>query len=197
MVPRTLWSNCTVVGFSVKFLHNIRFETDCALKTRQIFSLFLSYTGSFLYAAHNKLFFCFVLSRQFYKKVYETVLRIRIRDPGSGAFLPPGSGIRDGAMVGSGSGITKQNLLIACVKKEVRSGIRDPVLFYPPDPGSEIRIRDGAMVGSGIRDKTSRIRNTGMRLRQEHYQTVPVPVLGIPLPVLYAFVRWATKKDKI
>jgi hypothetical protein len=26
-------------------------------------------------------------------------------DPGSGAFLPPGSGIRDGAMVGSGSGI--------------------------------------------------------------------------------------------
>jgi endoribonuclease Dicer len=30
------------------------------------------------------------------------VLRIRIRDPGSGAFLPPGSGIRDGAMVGSG-----------------------------------------------------------------------------------------------
>jgi hypothetical protein len=33
-------------------------------------------------------------------------------DPGSGAFLPPGSGIRirDGAMVGSGSGISKQNL---------------------------------------------------------------------------------------
>jgi hypothetical protein len=25
----------------------------------------------------------------------EPVLRIRIRDPGSGAFLPPGSGIRD------------------------------------------------------------------------------------------------------
>jgi acetyltransferase-like isoleucine patch superfamily enzyme len=59
-------------------------------------------------------------------------------DPGSGAFLPPGSGIRDGAMVGSG---------IRC--------------FFPP--GSGIRIRDGAMVGSGsgIRDKTSRIRNTG------------------------------------
>jgi hypothetical protein len=27
-------------------------------------------------------------------------------DPGSGAFLPPESGIRDGAMVGSGSGIS-------------------------------------------------------------------------------------------
>jgi hypothetical protein len=31
-----------------------------------------------------------------------------VADPGSGAFLPPGSGIRDGAMVGSG--ISKQNL---------------------------------------------------------------------------------------
>jgi hypothetical protein len=38
-------------------------------------------------------------------------------DPGSGAFLPPGSGIRDGAMVGSGSGISKQNLLIAFIQK--------------------------------------------------------------------------------
>jgi hypothetical protein len=53
------------------------------------------------------------------------VLRIRIRDPvhfyptdpGSGAFLPPGSGIRDGAMVGSGYGISKQNLLIALIQK--------------------------------------------------------------------------------
>jgi hypothetical protein len=56
-----------------------------------------------------------------------------------------------------GSGISKQNLLIACVKKEVVSGIR---CFFTPGFG----IRDGAMVGSGsgIRDKTSRIRNTGM-----------------------------------
>jgi hypothetical protein len=37
-------------------------------------------------------------------------------------------------MVGSGSGISKQNLLIAFIKKEVGSGIR---------------FRDGAMVGSG------------------------------------------------
>jgi hypothetical protein len=29
------------------------------------------------------------------------------------------------------------------------SRIRDPVLFYPTDPVSGIRIRDGAMVGSG------------------------------------------------
>jgi hypothetical protein len=38
-------------------------------------------------------------------------------DPGSGAFLPPGSGIRDGAMVRSGSGISKQNVLIAFIQK--------------------------------------------------------------------------------
>jgi hypothetical protein len=43
------------------------------------------------------------------------VLRTRIRDPV--LFLPPGSGIRDGAMVGSGSGISKQNLLIAFIQK--------------------------------------------------------------------------------
>jgi hypothetical protein len=33
------------------------------------------------------------------------VLRIRIRDPGLGAFLTPGSGIRDGRKSASGSGI--------------------------------------------------------------------------------------------
>jgi hypothetical protein len=61
-----------------------------------------------------------------------------IRDPV--LFYPPdpgsGSGIRDGAVVGSGSGISKQNFLIACVKKEVGSGIR---CFFTPrirDPGS-------------------------------------------------------------
>jgi hypothetical protein len=74
------------------------------------------------------------------------------KEVGSGirCFFTPG--IRDGAMVGSGSGIrdvamvgsriSKQNLLIAFIQKEVGSGA-----FLPP--------------GSGIRDKTSRIRNTG------------------------------------
>jgi hypothetical protein len=46
-----------------------------------------------------------------------TVSRIRssVADPGSGACLPPGSGIRDGTMVGSG--ISKQNVLIAFIQK--------------------------------------------------------------------------------
>jgi hypothetical protein len=47
-------------------------------------------------------------------------------------------------MVGSGSGISKQNLLIACVKKRSDPGSG---AFLPP--GSGIRIRYGAMVGSG------------------------------------------------
>jgi hypothetical protein len=75
----------------------------------------------------------------------------RVADPdqGSGAFLPPdpgsGSGIWDGAMVGSGTGISKQNLLIAFIHKEVGSGIR---CFFTPriwDPGwsnGQIRIQD-------------------------------------------------------
>jgi hypothetical protein len=72
-----------------------------------------------------------------------------------------------------GSGISKQNLLIACVKKEVGSEIR---CFFTP------RIRDGAMVGSGsgIRDKTSRIRNTGAAFR-----------VFLPSVVLnYQLVKW-------
>jgi hypothetical protein len=51
-----------------------------------------------------------------------------------------------------GSEISKQNLLIACVKKKKRGPIRDPgsgVFLYSPDPGSGTLIRDGAMVGSG------------------------------------------------
>jgi hypothetical protein len=95
---------------------------------------------------------------------------LRIRDPGSGAFLPPrsgsGSGIRDGAMVGSGSGIRdKQTKFVnSLYKKEVGSGIRCPVLFYPPelpkltklpkDPGSGIKHPGSATLpsGSGIRE---------------------------------------------
>jgi hypothetical protein len=49
---------------------------------------------------------------------------------------------------GSGSASLKRiiTILLAPV---LRIRIRDPVLFYPPDPGSGSGIRDGAMVGSG------------------------------------------------
>jgi hypothetical protein len=59
------------------------------------------------------------------------------------------AGIRDGAMFGSGFGISKQNLLPNSLYTNI-DRIRDPVLFYPSDPGwSHGRIR--------IRDKTSQI----------------------------------------
>jgi hypothetical protein len=64
------------------------------------------------------------------------VLRIRIRDPGSGAFLPPGSGIRIRDPDWSNGRIRDPGEVNKICKKEVGSGIRDPVLFYPPDPGS-------------------------------------------------------------
>jgi hypothetical protein len=41
----------------------------------------------------------------------------------------------------------------------VGSGIRDLVLFYPQDPGSESGMKN---IGIRIRDKTSRIRNTAV-----------------------------------
>jgi hypothetical protein len=42
----------------------------------------------------------------------QSLLGISVADPGSGAFLPPGSGMRDGAMVGSGSGtLVRMNII--------------------------------------------------------------------------------------
>jgi hypothetical protein len=84
----------------------------------------------------------------------------------------PGSGIRD-----------KQTKFVnSLYKKEVGSGIRDPGsgAFLPP--GSGIRIRDGAMVGSGsgIRDKTSRIRNTDLSVG-----SLPGPSPGLKGKIFY------------
>jgi hypothetical protein len=73
-------------------------------------------------------------------------------DPGSGAFIPD---------------LTKfVNSLYTTIGR-----IRDPVLFYPPDPGSGSRIRaldPGWSNGRiRIRDKTSRIRNTAHKHKQK------------------------------
>jgi hypothetical protein len=72
--------------------------------------------------------------------LYFTVLQIRIRDPV--LFYPPDPGwstgrirIRD-----------KQTKFVNCLYTKV-GRIREPGAFLPP--GSGIRIRDGAMVGSG------------------------------------------------
>jgi hypothetical protein len=72
------------------------------------------------------------------------VLRIRNRDPV--LFYPR---IRDGAMVGSGSGA-----------------------FLPP--GFGIRIRDGAMVGSGIKHPGSATLNPGINTGIYDYTCVGI-----------------------
>ncbi len=89
------------------------------------------------------------------------MLRIRIRDPGSGAFLTPGSGIRDGRKSASGSGIRDEEP--GSYFLELRNhffaffGVKI-LEFFDEDPGSgmkAVRIRDPGWkkVGSGIRDK--------------------------------------------
>ncbi len=87
------------------------------------------------------------------------MLRIRIWDPGLGAFLTPGSGIRDGRKSASGSGIRDEqpgsyflelrNHLVAFLGVKI-------LKFFDEDPGSgmeTVRIRDPGRkkVGSRIR----------------------------------------------
>jgi hypothetical protein len=57
--------------------------------------------------SHNKRAKTYLLLQELLKLLLVPVPSVADPDPGSGAFLPPGSGIRirDGAMVGSGSGI--------------------------------------------------------------------------------------------
>jgi hypothetical protein len=98
-------------------------------------------------------------------------------DPGSGAFLPPGSviriGIRDGAMVGSGSRIRDKQTKFDNSLYTKRGRIRDSVLFYPPDPGSGSGMEQGRI---RIRDKTSRIRNTAAGTISNHQKSKPTPL---------------------
>ncbi len=89
------------------------------------------------------------------------VLRIRIRDTGLGAFLTPGSGIRDGRKSASGSVI--QDEQSGSYFLELRThffaffGVKI-LKFFDEDQGSgmeTVRIWDPGWkkVGSGIRDK--------------------------------------------
>ena len=86
------------------------------------------------------------------------MLRIRIRDPGLGAFLTPGSGIRDGRKSASGSGIRDEQ------PRSYFLELRNHFLAFLGLKylNSLMRIRDGdssdpgwKKVGSGIRDKHS------------------------------------------
>jgi hypothetical protein len=84
-----------------------------------------------------------------------TVLRIRIRDPGLGTFLTPGSGIRDGRKSASGSGIRDEQP--GSYFLELRNhffaffGVKI-LKFFDEDPG-------WGQFGSGM--EKSRIRDPG------------------------------------
>ncbi len=92
--------------------------------------------------------------------VLKAVLRIRIRDPGLGAFLIPGSGIRDGRKSASGSGIRDEQpgSYFLELRNHFFCFFRVKILkFFDEDPGSgmkRVRIQDPGWkkVGSGIRD---------------------------------------------
>ncbi len=91
------------------------------------------------------------------------VLRIRIRDPGLGTFLTPGSGIRDGRKSTSGSGIREEQP--GSYFLELRNhffllfwGVKI-LTFFDQDPGSGIRDGDSSDPGSGM--EKSRIRDPG------------------------------------
>jgi hypothetical protein len=66
-----------------------------------------------------------------------SVLRIRIRYPGLGAFLTPGSGIRDGRKSASGSGITR--IIFLELRNHFFAFFGVKILkFFDEDPGSGI-----------------------------------------------------------
>ncbi len=83
------------------------------------------------------------------------MLRIRIRDPGLGAFLTPGSGIRAGRKSSSGSGIRDEQpgSYFLELRYHFFAFFGLKILeFFDEDPGSGIRDGDKSDPGSGIRD---------------------------------------------
>ena len=90
------------------------------------------------------------------------VLRIRIRDPGLGAFLTPGSGIRDGRKSASGSGIRDEQpgSYFLELRNHFFAFLGVKILkFFDEDLGSGIRDGDSSDPGSGM--EKSRIRDPG------------------------------------
>jgi hypothetical protein len=72
---------------------------------------------------------------------------LRIRDPGLGAFLTPGSGIRDGRKSASGSGIRDEQpgSYFLELRNHVFAFFGVKILKFFEDPGSgmeTVRIRD-------------------------------------------------------
>ncbi len=90
------------------------------------------------------------------------MLRIRIRDPGLGAFLTPVSGIRDGRKSASGSGIRDEQpgSYFLELRNQFFAFLGVKILkFFDEDPGTG--VRDGDSLDPGSRMVKSRIRDPG------------------------------------
>jgi hypothetical protein len=79
-------------------------------------------------------------------------LRIRIRDPGFGGFLTPGSGIRDGRKSASGSGTRDEQpgSYFLELKNHFFAFFGVKILKFFEDSGSGIRDGKKSDPGSGI-----------------------------------------------
>jgi hypothetical protein len=124
------------------------------------------------------------------------VLRIRIRDPGLGAFLTPGSGIRDGRKSASGSGIRDEQpgSLFLELRNHFFAFLGVKILkFFDEDPGSGIWDPGWRQFGSGIRNPGWKKVRSGIRDKHPGSATLPATIFntsrwdgvdGVPVPLI-------------
>ncbi len=144
------------LGLSIQYILSIAVIDSCCslMVTCEILVLFKAGLGtvkSFIsnFIQYQLLFINKIIIIKGYRQLL-AVLRIRIRDPGLGAFLTPGSGIRD-EQPGSYF-LELRNRFFAFL-----GGVKI-LKFFDEHSGSgmeTVRIRDPGWkkVGSGIRDK--------------------------------------------
>jgi hypothetical protein len=113
------------------------------------------------------------------------VLRIRIQDPGLGAFLTPGSGIPDPEWVESQhpdpvSGLNNPDHIFQNSETIFFGGGVKILKFFDEDPGSgmeTVRIRDPGwrQFGSGIRDGDSSDPGSGNGKKSDPESGINIP----------------------
>jgi hypothetical protein len=107
---------------------------------------------------------------------------IRILDPGWGAFLTPGSGIRDRRKSASGSGIRDEQTrsYFLELRNHFLAFLGVKILKFFEDPGSGIWDGDSSDPGSGIRDGKKSDLGSGINIPD------PPHWLGVSFPLLSA-----------
>jgi hypothetical protein len=117
----------------------------------------------------------------------------RIRDSGLGAFLTPGSGIRDGRKPASGSGIRDEQPGSYFIELRNHFGAFFGVKilkFFDEDPGSGIRDGDSSDQGSGILDGKKSDPGSGINIPDPQHCYLFIWVM-IPIgPSIGPFGEW-------